>query len=267
MKMPKLGLGTFRLTGQQAIDSVATGLELGYRHIDTAQIYGNEAEVGQALAAGGAARGEVYVTTKIWTANLGAGRLIPSLRQSLDKLQLDQVDMTLIHWPSPNGEVAVAEYMAQLAEAKQLGLTREIGISNFPIGHIEQAIAAVGEGEIGTHQLEVHPYLQNLKVRAFCREHGIALTGYMPLAYGRAVNDELLQRIGAKHGASAAQAALAWQLQQDITVIPSSTKRAHLAANLEAMKLRLDEDDMARINALECNGRIVDPDFGPAWDD
>jgi len=267
MQMPKLGLGTFRLKEQQVIDSVAAGLELGYRHIDTAQIYRNEAEVGQALAASGVARGEVYVTTKIWTTNFGGGRLIPSLRESLDKLRLDQVDMTLIHWPSPNGEVAVEEYMTELVQAKQLGLTRAIGVSNFTIAHLRQAIAAVGAGEIGTHQLEVHPYLQNLKVRAFCREHGIALTGYMPLAYGRVVQDPALLQIAARHGATAAQVALAWQLQQGIAVIPSSTKRANLAANLEALKLRLDEDDMARIARLEDGGRIADPDFAPAWDD
>ncbi|MGD1824888.1 2,5-didehydrogluconate reductase DkgB [Chromobacterium violaceum] len=266
MKMPKLGVGTFRLKDQQAEESVSMGLELGYRHIDTAQIYRNEADVGRAIAKSGVPRDELYVTTKIWIDQFAQGMLIPSLRESLDKLGLDSVDMTLIHWPSPNDEVPVAVYMSQLAEAKHLGLTREIGVSNFTIAHLRQAMDAVGADAIGTHQLEVHPYLQNLKVRAFCREHGIALTGYMPLAYGRAVGDPTLQAIGQKHGATAAQVALAWQLQQDIAVIPSSTKRANLAANLDALKLRLDADDMARIAALEDGGRIADPDFAPAWD-
>lgn len=213
MKMPKLGVGTFRLKDQQAEESVAMGLELGYRHIDTAQIYRNEADVGRAIAKGGVPRGELYVTTKIWTDKFGPGLLIPSLRESLDKLGLDNVDMTLIHWPSPKDEVPVAVYMEQLAEAKQLGLTRDIGVSNFTIAHLKQAMDAVGADAIGTHQLEVHPYLQNLKVRDFCREHGIALTGYMPLAYGRVVSDPVLQTIGQKHGATAAQVALAWQLR------------------------------------------------------
>ncbi|POA97496.1 2,5-didehydrogluconate reductase DkgB [Chromobacterium sinusclupearum] len=266
MQMPKLGAGTFRLKEQQAEDAVAMALELGYRHIDTAQIYRNEADVGRAIAKSGLPRGELYVTTKIWTDQFAQGKLIPSLRASLDKLGLEQVDMTLIHWPSPKDEVPMAVYMEQLAEAKQLGLTREIGVSNFTIKHLEQAIAVVGAGAIATHQLEVHPYLQNLKVRAFCRQHAIALTGYMPLAYGRVIQDPVLLDIARKHGATAAQVALAWQLQQDIAVIPSSTKRANLAANLEALTLRLDDADMARIAGLEDGGRIADPDFAPAWD-
>ncbi|KIA80946.1 2,5-didehydrogluconate reductase B [Chromobacterium amazonense] len=266
MQMPKLGAGTFRLKEQQAEDAVAMALELGYRHIDTAQIYRNEADVGRAIANSGLPRGELYVTTKIWTDQFAQGKLIPSLRASLDKLGLEQVDMTLIHWPSPKDEVPMAVYMEQLAEAKQLGLTREIGVSNFTIKHLEQAIAVVGADAIATHQLEVHPYLQNLKVRAFCRQHGIALTGYMPLAYGRVIQDPVLQDIARKHGATAAQVALAWQLQQDIAVIPSSTKHANLAANLKALTLRLDDADMARIAKLEDGGRIADPDFAPAWD-
>ncbi|OHX15739.1 2,5-didehydrogluconate reductase B [Chromobacterium amazonense] len=266
MQMPKLGAGTFRLKEQQAEDAVAMALELGYRHIDTAQIYRNEADVGRAIANSGLPRGELYVTTKIWTDQFAQGKLIPSLRASLDKLGLEQVDMTLIHWPSPKDEVPMAVYMEQLAEAKQLGLTREIGVSNFTIKHLEQAIAVVGADAIATHQLEVHPYLQNLKVRAFCRQHGIALTGYMPLAYGRVIQDPVLQDIARKHGATAAQVALAWQLQQDIAVIPSSTKRANLAANLKVLTLRLDDADMARIAKLEDGGRIADPDFAPAWD-
>ena len=266
VQMPKLGVGTFRLKEQQAEESVTMGLDLGYRHIDTAQIYRNEADVGRAIAKGGVPRGELYVTTKIWIDKFGQGKLIPSLRESLDKLGLDSVDMTLIHWPSPKDEVPMAVYMEQLAEAKQLGLTREIGVSNFTIAHLKQAIDVVGASAIGTHQLEVHPYLQNLNVRAFCRERGIALTGYMPLAYGRVIGDPVLQGIGRKHGATAVQVALAWQLRQDITVIPSSTKRANLAANLDALKLRLDDEDMARIAKLEDGGRIAKPDFAPAWD-
>src|SRR6266571_3004067 len=131
MNMPSIGLGTFRLQGQQVIDSVRNGLEAGYRHIDTAQIYGNEAEVGQALAESGVARGQVFVTTKVWTEHLGAEALIPSLKESLRKLRVDQLDLALIHWPSPGGAVPVAESMAALLEARELGLTRAIGVSNF----------------------------------------------------------------------------------------------------------------------------------------
>ena len=154
----KIGLGTFRLQGQQVVDSVLTGLELGYRHIDTAQIYGNEAEVGQALRQSGLPREQVFLTTKIWTENLGREKLADSLRRSLDLLGVEQVDMTLIHWPSPGDELPVAEYMEALALAKQQGLTRRIGVSNFTIAHLRQALAAVGPGEIANQQVEVHPF-------------------------------------------------------------------------------------------------------------
>jgi len=210
MTIPAFGLGTFRLKGQQVIDSVKMGLELGYRHIDTAQIYDNEAEVGQAIAESGVARDELFVTTKVWTSNLGADRLIPSVEESLSKLRMEQVDLTLVHWPSPNDELAVADYLARMMDAKQRGLTRAIGVSNFTIGHMQQAIDAIGAENIDTNQVEVHPFLQNRQVIDFARNHGIHITAYMPLAYGKVMQDEVLQRIGEAHNASPAQIALAW---------------------------------------------------------
>ena len=143
-QIPALGLGTYRLKDQHVIDSVRNGLELGYRHIDTAQIYGNEAEVGQAIADGGVPRSELFVTTKIWVDNLGADKLIPSLKESLHKLRMEQVDLTLIHWPSPDDELQVAEYMAALLEAKAAGLTAQLGVSNFTNAHLQQAMEVVG---------------------------------------------------------------------------------------------------------------------------
>jgi len=266
-KIPAIGLGTFRLQGQVVIDSVRTGLELGYRHIDTAQIYGNEAEVGSAIAASGIARDELFVTTKIWTANLAGDKLVSSLQDSLEKLRLEQVDLTLIHWPSPQDAVPVADYMAALLEAKRAGLTRRIGISNFTVRHMQQAIDTVGAGEIATNQVEIHPYLQNRAVVRFAREHGIYLTAYMPLAYGRVMKDPVIARIAERHEATPAQVALAWSLQQGFAVIPSSTRRENLAANLLAARITLAEDDMAAIAALEANDRIANPDgIAPAWD-
>ena len=174
--IPEIGLGTFRLQGQVVIDSVTTGLDVGYRHIDTAQIYGNEAEVGQALAASAVPRDELFVTTKIWIENLQRDKLIASLKDSLHKLQLEQLDLTLIHWPSPNDAIPVAEYMAALAEAKAQGLTKAIGVSNFTNAQLQQAIATVGAGEIATQQVEIHPFLQNRKVIDFVRSQGIHIT-------------------------------------------------------------------------------------------
>ena len=266
MTIPAPGLGTFRLQGQYVIDSVSMGLELGYRHIDTAQIYGNEAEVGEALAHSGVPRDEVFVTTKVWTEHLGRDQLIPSLKQSLDKLRLDQLDLALIHWPSPDDAIAVAAYMETLAEAKSQGLTRQIGVSNFTIRHLEQAIAAVGAEEIATQQIEIHPFLQNRQVAAFCREHGLHLTAYMPLAYGKVMQEPVLQRIAARHGATPAQIALAWLLQQGCSVIPSSTQRANLAANLQAQAVSLSEDEQREIATLERGERLANPEFAPRWD-
>lgn len=266
MQIPSLGLGTFRLQDQVVIDSLRSGLQLGYRHVDTAQIYGNEAAVGQAIAASGVAREELFVTTKIWTDNLAAGELIPSLRESLDKLGLQRVDLCLIHWPSPGDAVPVAQYMGELLEAKRQGLTGAIGVSNFTIAHLREAIAAVGAGEIATNQVEIHPLLQNRKLVEFARAQGIHLTAYMPLAYGKVLAEPVIQRIAAAHGATPAQVALAWLLQQGFAVIPSSTKRENLASNLAASQLRLSAAEMAAIAELERGERVANPEFAPAWD-
>jgi len=266
MNMPNIGAGTFRLAGQQAVDSVANALDLGYRHIDTAQIYGNEDEVGQALATSGVPRGEVFVTTKIWTEHLAREALLPSLEESLRKLRVDTVDLTLIHWPSPGAAVSVAESMEALMDARERGLTRAIGISNFTIPLMREAIAAVGAHNIATNQVELHPYLQNRAVAAFAREHGIHVTAYMPLAYGKVIDDPVIGEIAARVDATPAQVTLAWLLAKGYAVIPSSTRRANLAGNLAAGGLTLDAADIAAIDALERGERLVSPDFAPQWD-
>lgn len=267
MSLPAFGLGTFRLKDQIVIDSVTTALELGYRAIDTAQIYDNEAAVGEAIAQSGIARDQLFITTKIWTENLSKEVLIPSLKESLAKLKTDYVDLTLIHWPSPQSAVSVAETMQALVEAQALGLTRQIGVSNFTIDLMQQAIDAVGADAIATNQIELSPFLQNQKVVDFARQHGIKITSYMTLAYGDALKDPLIQKIAGQHGATAAQVVLAWALQSGFAVIPSSTKRENLQSNLLAQKLTLTEADMAEIASLERNGRLVSPDgLAPDWD-
>ena len=267
MSIPKFGAGTFRLKDQVVIDSVRNAIDLGYRAIDTAQIYGNEAQVGQAIAESGVARDELFITTKIWVDNYSRAKLIPSLQDSLKKLRTAQVDLTLIHWPAPGNGVALEEFMTALAEAKAQGLTRQIGISNFNIELTQQAIAVVGKGEIATNQIELSPYLQNRKLTAFLKEQGIETTSYMTLAYGKVLQDPVLAEIAAKHQATVAQVALAWALQLGYAVIPSSTKRENLQSNLLALQLKLDADDMARIEALERNGREINPEgLSPVWD-
>jgi len=265
--IPSFGVGTFRLTGQTVIDSVRNAVDLGYRAVDTAQIYGNEAEVGQAVVESGVQRSELFLTTKIWTDNYAKDKLVPSLRESLDKLRTDYADLVLIHWPAPGNGVELPEYMEALAEAKSLGLTRQIGISNFNIALTQQAINVVGKDEIDTNQIELSPYLQGRKLTVFLKEQGITVTSYMTLAYGKVLKDPVLVKIADKHQATVAQVALAWALQLGYAVIPSSTKRANLASNLAASNLTLDADDMALIAALDRNGREVSPeDLAPVWD-
>ncbi|AKH65276.1 MULTISPECIES: 2,5-didehydrogluconate reductase DkgB [Photorhabdus] len=267
MSVPAFGLGTFRLKDDAVITSVKNALELGYRAIDTAQIYENEMAVGQAIEESGVAREDIYITTKIWTENLSKEKLIPSLKESIAKLRTDYVDLTLIHWPSPNNVVSVDEIMNALLDAKNMGLTREIGVSNFTIDLMQQAIDAVGIEQIATNQIELSPYLQNCHVTAWAKDHGIHITSYMTLAYGKALQDEVIGRIATKHQATPAQVILSWAIALGYSVIPSSTKRKNLQSNLKASELKLDADDMAAIATLDCNERLVSPkDLAPQWD-
>lgn len=265
-KIPALGLGTFRLQDQQAFDAVRNGIELGYRHIDTAQIYKNEADVGRAIAASKISPSELFVTTKIWTDSFAEGKLIPSVKESLHKLQLERVNLTLIHWPSPNDEIPVAVYLEQLLEAKKQGLTELIGVSNFTIKHTQEAVAAIGAEHIATNQIEIHPFLQNRRLVEFLQQQGIHITAYMPLAYGKVIQEPVIQKIAAAHNATAAQIALAWSLQQGFAVIPSSTKRENLQSNLAAEKIILSDAEMSAIAGLDNGERIANPGFAPKWD-
>ena len=267
MSIPSFGIGTFRLQGQVVIDSVRNALELGYRAIDTAQIYDNEAEISQAVAESGVARDELFLTTKIWVDNCARDKLIPSLKDSLAKLHTDYVDLTLIHWPAPAHGIPVEEVMHELAEAREQGLTRQIGISNFNIATTRQAIAAVGRDSIATNQIELSPYLQGRKLTGFLKEQGIHVTSYMTLAYGKILKDPVINRVARSHDATPAQVALAWALQLGYSVIPSSTRRENLASNLLARQLRLTDEDMALIATLERGGREVSLDgLAPDWD-
>ena len=267
MTVPAFGLGTFRLKGQVVIDSVKNALELGYRAVDTAQIYENEADVGQAIAESGVARDQLYITSKIWISHFSKDALIPSLKDSLKKLRTEHLDLTLIHWPSPNNAVPVAEFMWALLEAKQQGLTQAIGVSNFTIALMKEAIGAVGAENIATNQIELHPYLQNRKVAEFAKSQGIHITSYMTLAYGEVLKDPVINAIAKRHNATPAQVTLAWAMQLGYSVIPSSTQRANLESNLKACELRLTEQDMQQIAALDRGHRLTDPQsVAPAWD-
>lgn len=264
--IPPLGLGTFRLNGEPLMGSIHKALDLGYRHIDTAQMYKNEETVGAAVDAHDLPREEVFLTTKVWHDRLRHDDLLQSLQQSVNRLRTDSVDLALIHWPSPGDEVPMAEYIGALAEAKQQGLAKHIGVSNFTVAQLEKARAVPGGEQLITNQVEIHPFLTNRKVVEAIRQQGMAVTAYMPLAVGKVMDDASLKEIAQRHEASPAQVVLAWLHQQQIVVIPSSTKEAHLNANLKALDLTLSDDEVSAIESLNRGERIADPDFAPRWD-
>ncbi|WP_110665826.1 2,5-didehydrogluconate reductase DkgB [Salinicola halophilus] len=264
--LPQPGLGTYRLKEQAVIDSVTSALELGYRHLDSAQMYGNETAVGKAIRQSGIDRGELFITTKIWWDQLEPEALTASVEQSLANFGIEWLDLVLIHWPSPGDEVAMATYLEALVQCRRRGLTRHIGVSNFTIAQIDEALALPGGDQIVTNQIEVHPFLANRKLVEHCQAKGIEVTAYMPLAVGRVMEDATLKRIAETHDATPAQIALAWIAARDIIVIPSSTKREHQQSNLEALDIRLSDEEIREIDGLDRGERVANPDFAPVWD-
>lgn len=264
--IPRLGFGTFGRNGPEGIDAILTAIETGYRHLDTAQTYDTEKEVGEAVDRSGLGRDEMFVTTKISTDNYGEGALLPSLRKSLDDLQLDQVDLTLLHWPAPRGAIPLAQYLEQLVEAQDAGLTRLIGVSNFTIALLEEAQALTGPGRIATNQFELHPFLQNKKLADHCQQQDILVTCYLPIAHGTLAGEPVLEEIAQRHNATVAQVALAFERSKGYASIPTSSKPERIRENFASQAVNLSEDDIVRIEKLDRNGRRINPDWGPAWD-
>lgn len=264
-EIPALGLGTWDLRGAVCERQVAAALEIDYRHIDTAAMYDNEAEVGNGMRASAVPREEIFLTTKVWHDSAGDGPLQASVEASLERFGLDYVDLVLMHWPDPG--TPVAETMGALAEVKRRGLARHIGVSNFTVELLKQAVACSDE-PVAVNQVEYHPWLDQGPVLAECRKSGIALTAYSPLAKGRVFSDPLLREIGAAHGKDGGQAALRWLIQQDgVIAIPRSSKRARIAGFFDIGDFALTDDEMSRISALAtADERLVDFDFSPDWD-
>jgi diketogulonate reductase-like aldo/keto reductase len=245
---------------------VEQALRLGYRHIDTAEMYDNEREVGEGLHASGVRRGEVFVTTKIWPSHFAAHELERAARECLVRLRLSEVDLLLLHWPNP--QIPLAETLGALAKVKRDGLARHIGVSNFTVALIEQAVRETSEPLV-CDQIECHPFLDQSKVIAACRSHQLAVVAYSPIARGRAHDDKVLARIGAAHGKTAAQVSLRFLVQQDIVVIPRTNKVERLTENAAIFDFALSAQDMAEIAALaHPGGRVVDWAFSgrPQWD-
>ncbi|MDZ7852839.1 MAG: 2,5-didehydrogluconate reductase DkgB [Halomonas sp.] len=264
--LPNPGLGTFRLKGETLKRVIHDALELGFRHIDTAQMYDNELDVGTVIGESEVPREEIFVTTKVWHDRLEPASLKASVEESLNKLGTDYVDLLLIHWPSPNDAVAMADYLTALREVQQAGQARHIGVSNFTIAQVDRALEILGPDTLLTNQVEVHPFLQNRAVVEHCQARGLIVTGYMPLAVGKVLEDETLKAIAEAHDVTPAQVVLAWTRSRGVVTIPSSTRREHLAANLAANELTLSDDELEAITRLDRDERIADPDFAPDWD-
>jgi 2,5-diketo-D-gluconate reductase B len=262
ISLPRLGLGTFRLQGDACRAAVESALALGYRHIDTAEMYGNEDAIGAAIAASGVARKDLHVTTKVWHENLAPDAIRRAFDASLKKLRLDHVDLYLVHWPAPNMNLpAMFEVLMRL---KEQGRTGAIGVANFNIALLKTVVEQI-KAPIACNQVEYHVMLDQTPLRKYLGSKAIPLVAYCPLAQGRAASDATLAAIGRKHGASAAQVALKWLLDQDgVAAIPKASRSESQRANLDAMNVGLDDEDRQAIAALPKDQRCVNP--GLAWD-
>jgi diketogulonate reductase-like aldo/keto reductase len=265
-RIPLLGLGTWDLRGRTCARIVEQALRLGYRHVDTAQIYENEREVGEGLRASGTRRDGVFVTTKIWPSHFAPRDLERSAKECLVRLRLSDIDLLLLHWPNPN--IPLAETLGALCKVRRDGLARHIGVSNFTVAMIEEAVAASSEPLV-CNQIEVHPFLDQTKVVNACHAHGLAVVAYSPIARGEAARDPVLEEIGKAHGKSAAQVCLRFLVQQDMVVIPRTAKVERLSTNAAIFDFTLTDDEMARIRALaHPGGRVVNYSYSgaPKWD-
>lgn len=254
-RIPAIGLGTWELRGRACTRIVEQALRLGYRHIDTAQMYDNERDVGEGLRASGVPRGEVFVTTKIWPTHFAPTDLLRSLKESLAKLRMTEVDLVLLHWPSTR--VPLNETLDGLAEARETGLARHIGVSNFNVALMEQAVSLSREPLV-CNQVEYHPYLDQTKVLEACRRLDLASVAYSPVAKGRVKDDRMLARIGARHRKTAAQVCLRWLVQQNVAPIPRTSKLERLQENLNLFDFALSDEEMASIFAMGSSaGRLL----------
>lgn len=247
-EIPAVGLGTYGLRGREGADVVRRALELGYRHVDTADLYDNHAAVGEGIAAAPVDREAVFLATKVWKTDLAYDDVLRSARRSLDELGVEYVDLLLVH--APNSSVPVAETMAAMDQLRAAGLARHVGVSNFSVDQLREAMDAA-DAPILTDQVEYHPYEDRADLLSFCRENDVVLTAYSPLAKGRVATDDTLAAIGRRYGKSAAQVAIRWLIQQDgVVAIPKAAGEAHLRENLAVFDFELTPEETARIADL-----------------
>lgn len=264
--IPALGFGTFRMPGPDTERMVAHVLGNGYRHIDTAQIYGNEADVGKGILRSGIARGDLFLTTKVWVENYRHDAFIASVDESLKKLKTDYVDLLLLHWP--NDAVPLAEQIGALNEVAKAGKVRHIGVSNFNRALMREAVR-LSDLPLVTNQVEYHPYLDQSPILEAAASLGMSVTAYYAMADGKVLSDPMLKDIAARHGKSIAQIVLRWIVQQGLIVLSKTVSEDRAAKNAAIFDFALSQDEMAAIHALaQPNGRIVSPDgLAPIWDE
>jgi len=261
--MPALGLRTWENDDpEQCTESVKTAVEMGYRHVDTAQIYGNEAAVGKGIAAADVDRDDVFLATKVWIDNLAPEDVAASTRESLQKLDTEYVDLLYVHWPA--GAYDPEETLSAFAELRDDGLIDRIGVSNFEPEHLDAATDALGEAPFA-NQVECHPLLRQEELREYADANDVELVGYSPLARGKILDDPTVGDIAEKHGVSAAQVSLAWLRESGVTAIPKATGENHLSDNWASLGLELDDEDIQQIDDLGRTDRQLNPDFGPDW--
>jgi len=259
--MPMLGLGTWQNDDHdQCVESVRTALEMGYRHVDTAQAYDNEAAVGQGIAAAEVPREEVFLATKVWLTELEPERVAASTRESLEKLGTDYVDLLYIHWPAGTYEPAAT--LPAFDELYDEGLIRNVGVSNFEPRHVDRT-REVLDAPVFANQVEMHPFLPQAELREYAAGTGLELVAYSPLARGEVIGDPTIGAVAEKHGATEAQVALAWLREKGVAAIPKATGEAHIRDNVRSLGVSLDAEDVGRIDGIERRERCVDPDFGP----
>lgn len=264
--IPKLGFGTFELPGATARARVADALEAGYRHIDTAQMYGNERDVGAGIRDSGVERGDIWLTTKVWPDRFRDDDLQQSAGESLERLGTDYVDLLLLHWPNP--KIPLQETITALNDARKRGLARHIGISNFTVPLIREAVSH-SDAPLITDQVEYHPRLSQAPVLEELERQGMVLTAYCPLAKGTMFDDETLRAIAGRHGKHPAQVILRWHYQQPrVVAIPRSSSADHVRSNFDIFDFELSEEEMAQISGLAReDGRIISPaGLAPKWD-
>lgn len=262
---PDIDLGTFRFDDAEAAKAVCGALEMGYRPIDMAEMYGKERGVGEGIRRAGVSRRERFITTRVWHRHLRLDDTLATIRASLNRPGLDRIDLALIHRASPEGDVPVAETLGALTEARRQGLIQHSGVSNFTQALLEEALKTPEGADIATNQVEVHPWLANRELVGLCQERGLPVTAHMPPAQARVRDHPVLKAVARKYNARPAPAALAWLLARGLIVIPASRGDEHHKINFHARDLQLDPEDYARIDDLGKGLRLINPAFAPNW--